>query len=205
MLALQVILAVKSTTNVLDPFAPRQAGLRRGVVLAQTVTGIDRPAKATVQRSGDFECLVETTFTEPQWMERKRHDAVEGRRGITGKTPCFLLLFDGMRKLFAEIGAQCQAVLIFERLNELIQWKVIAECGDDRIEMWRVGETASAALPGKSGQGALRAAPLRQARQIASTVGADDFVAAGGAAQQAVLYQQAGAEISEYFVAFFPD
>ena len=87
----------------------------------------------------------------------------------------------------AEVGAERQAVSVFERLDEFVEGKVVLVGGQRRVEVRRLGQAMTAQSMARRRQRAAGAGRLTQARQIRGTDGTQDVVRVRGATEQAVL------------------
>lgn len=130
-------------------------------------------------------------------MERQRDDAVKGQDWLSVCTIDGLLCCQMLGDPLAEVGSDGQAMLVFERLNEPIEREGVEKRGDGRVEVRWLGEAPPTTLAGRCRLGALWAAQFGQQRKIGDTSRAKDVACARGAAEQAVLWQQPGAESPE--------
>ena len=65
----QIHRAVKCAADVFHPLAPGQLGLRQRVADAGAAQRVNRPAMRRVDRARKFQCLIEASFLQAQWMQ----------------------------------------------------------------------------------------------------------------------------------------
>lgn len=173
----QIGRAGKSTAYVAAPLARREFGLRRGGPLTDKAVCEQGQLQPTGGGTGDLAGLVEAALAQARRMQGHRNEVL-----IIGmQMPC---------KVFSQPVGNGYPVLVFERMNDAIDRKLIEPHRQRPLKRRRILEAGATALPVRGWFGTLRAGMARKLGEFGGAPGTQQTAACILAAKQAAGGQQ---------------